>query len=422
MQLKLLNLYKFFSNIATNLVGAFIPVIVYDVTGVISYAILSIILQYLFYTVGNITLKKWYYTKPQVCLLFRIIPIALYSAFIIIMDYNVWVGIVGACVFYGISESLRSLPPDIIYNYVSGGEQGEKGLGLSRLFEQLGVIAALIVGGYVLDINKFLITIVALVIYIISVIPLVMFYVKCKGQKSFNKDFTSNAYIHMNKSVDGKNKCSKLAKRLLFSYALVYLVFSCADALVNAFTLFVAISASASYALVGMLNALYNALYGLGSYLFDKFNSKHDGTIAVSTACIIIAICCGVVGFVRSDIWLYVIFAVCGFFYSFIPIFVLERLFSKSRIMGVGNNALYYCDNYANTSVILAMSCGFFGSMIPVFFAFAIAMVISAGLIPYNEENTRSKLVNYLQHNEIIQRRRRTRSLKLRSSKKINKT
>lgn len=419
MQLKLLNIYKLLSNISTNLVGAFIPIIVYNETGSMLFAVISLILQYVFRIGANYAFKKWYYTKPQVCLIYRIIPIALYSVFIIIMDYNVWVGIVGACVFYGISESLKRMPPEIIYNY-SSLEGDSSGLGLSRLFEQLGIIAALIVGGFMLDVNKIVITLIALGIYVISVIPLLMYYFKSKNDKLFNKEYTSNAYETMKKNSDSKDKGKILAKNLLRSYGWVYFIYSFIDVLTNAFTLHLTAISSASYGTVGLFNAVYNATYGIGSYLFGLINDKKDTTILIQICCVILAVCSAVIGFVENEILLYILFGVLGLCYAPLPVFMLQQLLAKSRIMGVSNEALFVRENASNMSVVVSILFGAFGPMIPVFFSISATMIYGAGLIPYNEERTRKKLVNFLQHNEIIYERKRKRQ-QLRANKSQNK-
>ncbi len=417
MQLRLLNIYKLLANIATNLVGAFIPLIVYNETGVMLYAIVALVLQYVVRIATNFLLKKLYYTKPQLCLMYRIIPIALYSTFIILMDVNVWVGIIGSCVFYGINNSLKSLPPEIIYNYSSQEDSGGK-LGLSRLFEQVGTIAAFVVGGFMLDVNKIVITVISLVIYVIAVIPLFMYYKRSKNDKLFNKEFTSNAYETMKKNAEAKDKGTKLARKITAGYALVYFLYSFLDVFSNAFNLYIMQASSASLSAVGIYSAVYNATYGIGSYIAGKINDRKDTTWMVSISAVLLAVCVAIIPVVHGDIAYYIIFGAVGLFYSPIPIFALQRLLAKTRILGVSNEALFIRENVTNLSVILPIMTGMFGTMIPVFAVISGALAVSTFLIPYNEERTRKLLVNYLQHNEIVYERRRLRQAKKHADKK----
>ncbi len=405
MQLKLLNLYKMLSNIATSLVGAFIPLIVYNETGSMLFGVLALILQFVPRIVCNIVCKKWYYTKPQLVLLLRVIPIVLYSVCIILIDYVLWVGIIGSCVFYGISESFKSIPREVVYNY-SSLEENSGGLGFSRLLEQIGKIAALIIGGYMLDISKVVVTIISLVIYLISVVPLVIYYFKSKNSKTFNRDFTSNAYESMKKNADSKDLGKKISRKLLNSYGWLYFIYSFIDALSDAFVLHLAVK-GITFTTAGLFSAVYNATYGIGSYVFGKINDKKDTTWLIVASCIVIAGCCATIGFVFNEWVLYILFGLIGFLYSFLPVYVLQNLLAKCRIMGVSNESLYIRENTSNFSVIGAMVFGLFGPVWPVFIAIAVTMGAGAYLIPANEENTRKMLVNYLQHNEVVYEKKR---------------
>ena len=57
-QLKLLNFYKILANIATKLVGAFIPLIVLQATGSIAFGALSLVLMYSIRILFNLDRKS----------------------------------------------------------------------------------------------------------------------------------------------------------------------------------------------------------------------------------------------------------------------------------------------------------------------------------------------------------------------------
>ena len=171
-QLKLLNFHKMIANFANNLVGAFVPLIIYQSTGSLIYTIIYLVAQNCLRLIFELLFKNLFGKYPQLFLLLRIIPIALYNVFIFVMDINLIVGVIGVAIFLSLDYAFNVLPKEIIFNYSSLSQKSDKSIGVTRLFEQIGVIVALVVGGFLLDINKTLVLIIALVIYAISVIPL----------------------------------------------------------------------------------------------------------------------------------------------------------------------------------------------------------------------------------------------------------
>lgn len=402
-QLRLLNFHKILANISTNLVGAFIPLIVLQATNNVGFAVLAYIMMYVVRFIFNYILKKYYEKYPQIILLLRIIPMVCYSIFIILIDTNLWVGIFGAVFFYGVNNSFKCLPNEIVYNYASSEKsEGKSPLGFSRLLEQVGVLVALIVGGVMLDFNKTLIVVISVVIYLISVIPLVIYYIRSHNEKTFNKDSISNAQMLYNKKPELKNNATKISKKILLMYALTYFVFCMQDCFGSIFNIHIFLKTN-SFGSAGYVNAIYNFVYGIGCYLFSYFDSKKDTTLLVALSCI------GNVGVIASLIlinyliWWHIAVVFLGLFYGFICTYVLGRLLPKSRIMGVSNEALFYRENASNLSVIFVVLFGLFGGaapMLPVLWVVAGSQLVASALIPFNEEYTRKKLILYLQNHE----------------------
>lgn len=402
MQVKLLNLHKLLSNIATNLVGAFIPLIVYNATGKLLYGIIAYALQYVVRTIVNFIFKNLFLNKPQLSLVYRIIPIILYSVSILLIDSYLWVGIVGAVFFYGVSEAFKNLPKEVIYNYSTLENAGD-GIGLTRLFEQIGTLAAFIVGGYILDISKVTVIIISLSIYAVSCIPLLVYYFKSVNQVGFNKDFTSNAREASKKNEKRFNQGVKVGKKIITSYMITYFLYCFVDALTTAYMLLIMVKGQGNYSQAGIFTAVYNGAYGIGAYLFGILFDKKDTTGWVIACSLIMA--GGVMGiaFAQNVYLLYVLFAVVGFAYGLLPLFMLQNLLAKIRILGMSNRALVEREYACGMSVAVAILFGSFGTLLPVFIAISSALAITAYRIPYNESKTRRLLVNYLQNNEIIQ-------------------
>lgn len=401
-QLKLLNFYKILANVATNLVGAFIPLIVLQATGSVAYGMLSIILMYGVRILFNFLFRNLYEKYPQIILLLRIVTVLGYSVSIILIDSYLWVGIIGAVLFYGIDNSFKCLPIEILFNYSSSESGEEKSpLGFSRLMEQVGVLIALVVGGVMLDVDKTLITIISIVIYGVSVIPLVVYYIKSHKLKTFNKDAVSNAQLLYEKNPELNKKSKDISKKVLIGYTITYFFFCLQDVLGNAFNIHIFLETS-SYGSAGYINALYNACYGLGCYLFSYFDSKKDTTPLIIVSGLVSGlVIIGIVLF-QNFVWYYVAMAVLGVLFGFICTYALSRLLPKCRIMGVSNEALFFRENTSDVSVIFATIFGLWGSMVPVFICIAVGDILSSIVLPLNEEYSRKQLIKYLQNHEKI--------------------
>lgn len=410
MQLKLLNIHKLLANFATNLVGAFIPIIVFEATGSMFLGVLTYLLQYLIRMLVTIILRKQFETKPQLMLMFGAIPILMYSIFVIVINYNLWVGVVGVIIFNGVNSAFTAMPREYILNYASlNNNNEESSLGFTRFIEQVGVFISYLVGGYLLGINKIIVVAISIAIYLASVVPLVMFYNKSKTEKTFNSDAVSNAQLTFKANNTEKYNYGKvLSKKLILIYGVTYFIYCFFDAFLKLFNIHL-FATTDSYAIAGVFNAIYNASYGVGCYVFGKIAEKKDILIHVIVCLVVMGVSVLCISFIDS-LWLrYVLFGVLGFAYSPVPLFNFQRLITKSRILGKSNTALYVREQSSNISVIVACSAGLFGTIVPCFILIASTLFASAGIIPYHEEKSRRLLVDYLQFNEITSKRRRGR-------------
>lgn len=409
-QLKLLNIHKMLANFANNLIGAFVSLIIYQATNSLPLAILYLVLVNTLKTIFTIAFKKLFYKYPQLFLLLRIIPITLYNLFILLLDVNIIVGTIGVCIFYALDTAFNNLPKELIFNYSSLSEsnKSDNSIGITRLFEQAGIIVALIVGGYLLDVNKTLVLILALSIYTISVIPLLIYYIKCRKQKTFNKDATSNAINTINKIETAKNETKQTTLRILITYGIMYTSFALVDIVQTSYSLFIFIQ-KGEFALAGILNAIYNTFYAIGFYFAGKINEKKDTTILVSILSIVIGIVIIILPFIDIDnafILPCLIYGIIGFGLPFISLFVLDRMLTKTRIMGCSNDALFTREIACMGTYAVGYAFGFI-NLIAVFIAVGISMFCSSAIIPVGEESTRKDLVDFLQNNEVTQRSKR---------------
>ncbi len=406
-QLKLLNFHKMISNFANNLVGAFVSLIIFQATGSMTYAILYLVANTILRLLFGLLLKNYYGKYPQLFLLIRIVPITIYNLSIFLLDNHLVLGIILICVFKSLDWALANVPKEVIFNYSSlttGKKDGKSSIGVTRLFEQSGTIIALIVGGYLLDFNQTLVLIISLVIYAISVIPLVMFYLKSRHQKTFNKDATSNAVTTLSKKNEELHKESqRLTKKLLLNYFIIYFSFAFVDCLSTAYNLYI-FEQQGEFATAGILSAVFNTFYAIGFYVAGIVNEKYDTTKFVSLCCVIIGAGVIAMPFIPIDtmlILICIIYGAIAFCNTFISLFVLDRMLLKSRIMACSNKALFLRESACVTAYIICYSCGLFG-LLGLFIVTSVVMTSSSVIIPVSEEKTRQNLVDYLQNNEKL--------------------
>ena len=414
-QLQLLNFHKMLANFANNLVGAFMILIVYQYTGSLAAAMIYGIAHHTLRLFINIALDKTkvFSRYPQLMLLIRAIPIISYNILVILLEleFNVWFCIIGICIFQAFDYGLNNVSKEIIFNYSSLNKSGGS-LGLTRVFEQIGTIVALIAGGMLLDLSPILVVCISISLYLISVIPLVNYYLKSRKSKTFNKDAISNAVAVLDKKENAATSSKKLSKQLLITYGFVYFSFAFLDLMTGMFNLSVYIS-QGSFTTAGILSAIFNVVYMVGSYIAGDLNEKKDLSIFISICCAVIGASVFFLPYIAANLntmfWaVCVIYGIIGILYPFVSIFVLQRMLSKTRIVGCSNSALVIREE----ACVVAYSAGYamgFVSIPAIFILMGIALIATSGIIPACEEITRKNLVDYLQNNEVTHSKKRTK-------------
>ncbi len=405
MQLKLLNFHKILSQFASNIVGAFIALIIYQSTNSFSYAFLFLVLNMVLRIIFSRIFFKAMERKPQVFLAIRLFPFLFYSLSILLLDTHLKVlGIILSVVFHSLAVTFKDMPMELIFSY-SSLNKGASSNGLSRLFEYIGVISAIIIGGLFLDnLPKWVAIAIACGSYLISVIPLLVYYFKQKNSKTFNQDATSNAVESFEKIKIKKRQKNVITKKLLVRYFFIYFAFCVYDALMQLLSLYLFKVSAESYSFTSYIQASFYALFGLGCFIAGKLEDNIDLTNIVSICCIASGAVVCLVPFVAQIIWLEVVlFGIIGFLYSFISIFCYSRMMTRCKIMGVSNLALQGRAQASRYSQILIFGIGAIGPFmfIPAFIITGVIFASCAIFIPKNEETTRQMLVDYLENNRL---------------------
>jgi len=405
MQLKLLNFHKFFSQFASNIVGAFIALIIYQSTNSFTFAFM-----FLFIAMAlRIILTKIFYKqmakKPQLFLLIRLVPFLLYSTSVLLLDtpYTI-LGIVLSSIFYGFTVAFKDIPMEFVFSY-STLNKGASSNGFSRLLEYCGVISAIIIGGAFLDnMPKWVAIMVACLAYLISVIPLFVYYLKNRKNKGFNKEAVSNAVESFKDIKIKKHQQNIISKKLLTRYFIIYLLFCVYDALMSLFNLYLFKVSAESYSFTSYIQASFYAMFGLGCFVAGKMDEKLDLTKIVSLCCVVSGLIVCIIPFVAHMLWLEIIlFGIVGFLYSFISIFCYSRMMTRCKIMGVSNRALLNRAQASRWAQMIIYGVAMISPVmfIPAFILTGLMFGSCSFVIPINEEKTREILVDYLQNNKM---------------------
>lgn len=397
MQLKLLNFHKMLANFSTSLVGGFIPLIIYKNTQSLFWALFYLFAMYIINFTFNQIFRKQFIKRPQLFLVLRAIPILIYSFAVLLIDVSFVWGVVLVAIFYAANISFRSNSTEIILNYSVSQNTDSKSFGLTRVFEQLGTIVAQIAGGLFLDyLNTYVLIALAIGIYLISCIPLLIYYINAHKQKGFNTEMTSNALVQFAQNPDKTEKGEKVSNKILFQYGLVYYLVGFLDTFCDIFNIFMYVK-TGQFAFAGYFSAIYNSTYAISSYINGWISSKHDTTI-LAAICLMINACCVVAVSLVGNVWVqFALFGVIGFAYPYYSLFLIERLLSKTRILGVSNKAIFTRDDVSVLGKVSCLSVSLFGFLIPTFSVLGTALFGAGILLPVNEENTRKTLINYLE-------------------------
>lgn len=410
MQLKYLNFYKIISQFATNIVGAFVPLIIFQATGNLILTFAYVLSELVLRIVFNLCFGKLFKKYPQIMLLLRVFPVLIYSLCILLLDYNLVLGVILVGVFYSLSMSFKELPMEIIFNYSSlngAEESSSKGLGLSRLFEQLGLLIAIVMGGLFIEkLGKVIPIIIAIVSYLISIIPLIIYYVKEKKNPLFNKDAVSNA---LNAFKGNKVKAiqeKQIKKKVLRNIFINYFTTSATDEVTTMFMIFLFAKNPNAYSLAGYMQASMWFMYGIGCVFAEKYSTRHDPTTLCKICSVVVALVVTALPFTVTYNCVPVaiaLFAVMGFFYGPISSYQYQCMLAKTRILGISNDGL--CTRalaYNSAKIPGFVACMFGITAIP------IAIWLCAGIhatavytFPAVEESNRKLIVDYLQNNRM---------------------
>ncbi|MDR0850736.1 MAG: MFS transporter [Christensenellaceae bacterium] len=401
-QIKLLNFHKSIASFATGIIGTFIPLLIYQKTGSILFAFLFFASYLLLGVLFDTIFKKLYQKYPQIFLVLRIFPILIYVLSILLFDYNIMLGAVIVCIFQALSVSFQDLPKENIFNYSSGGQNTGKSLGWTRFLEQCGQVSAIVAGGLLLDyLNTYVVIIISVIVYLISAIPLLIYYFKERNNPTFNKESVSNA-IETFKDIRIKNvQYRRVTRQMFLGYGTVYTLFCALDALMPMLMIYMFVNGAGSFAYAGYMQALWYLTFSGGQIFVSKIDAKKDTTkLAVGAALTMAALVCAL-PFAISHPWLILILVtIAGLCYGPISYHSMVRLLERSRIMGCSGHIIYgrRLGISIGPAIPSLVACAF---LMPGFFVISGMVIAFAIFMPINDEAMRKNMVDYLQNNNL---------------------
>lgn len=404
MEFKYFGFYKSISNFATNLIGVFLPLLIYEQTGLFYLAILFYVSQYLLNILFSAILKKLVFAKPQILLLWRIIPFVLYSVCIMLLEINVFVFAVPLCIFYSLNVAMSVPPEEILLNY-SSEENYSEHLGISDFLTYLFACLSVVAGGYILDnINPITLTIISVVLYGISLIPLIIFYNKNKNKTTFNQELTTNA-VEQDKNLEKKEQTRK---SLISKYSLILGLTFCIDACYALVSLLVYIKFDL-FTISAIIYGLSDLLYGASSLLVGKWHEKKDISFFAKLSAYISGFVILLIPIIDNQIVLMIIVCIISILEPLLIIYLSDNMIQKTRILGVSNSALFYYTNsfWVTTSICLIVAIS--GTLVPSFILSGLGTMSVGMLIDKHEDKTNQIVIDYLDQVQIKKKRKRKR-------------
>ena len=404
MQFKLLQIYRCVSSFATSLIANFVPLIIYQYAIVkwskafsISLAFGYLIVCYLLITIFSWILKKALYSKPQVFLCLRIIPIIAMLIFVAFLYTNSIIIMLCVAVSNAFNVVFSSIPQEAIYNFVSV-DKNSKALGITRAFTQAGYILASIFGGLFLDkINETFVVIISLTLYVASSLPLLIYYIKNRKTKGFNTESIATIV----QSLESDAKTQKVRKQFLRENFFAYLLIGATDQFYEFFGIMLFIT-TGSYFASGIAFGIYDGLYAVMCLVAGYFLQKYDGKWMAFSSLIIMALV-WIPCLLVDIVWLKcVLFLSNALIQPFFILYTFQMFLDKARILGVSNRQLLDYNNACHTSYSIVCSLGLIGSYISCIIGAIVFAVVGAFNLIRAEKKTTKDLVAFLSQNEIV--------------------
>ena len=401
MQYKLLNYYKLLSIFATNLVGAFIPLIIYKASNNLILAITYLLCQSTVKLISNHIFKKQFQKYPQLFLMFRIIPLTLYNIFLILIDKYLIISVIMIPICYGINSSFKNVANNIIFNYSSNTKRPQRQLVVTRIAETMSYVISSIAGGLFLDFNQTVLIIISLSLYFISVLPIFIYFIIHRKEFTFNKDYVSNAVITFESNIEKQAVTKKLIRSFILNYFVMYTIFCVIDSFTNMYNINAFIN-NPTFTKAGYITSLFYLSKLVALLCVPLISKKLNIYIFTSILSVLTGVSIVVLPYIDNAIIVPILFSIYGFGYSTASYYMMNSIMTKTRILGINNESLVASqDGIVSGTILASLFVISVNSILPVFYFMLCAMIVFAIYFPWIEEKMRKQMVDYLNDNKV---------------------
>lgn len=401
-QFRLFAYYRIVSNFATNLLGVFVPLLIFQATGKLYLAILYWMIERLARIAGDYFLRHFVRKKPQIAMLLRLIPLAICYIFIIYLDTSNAI-ILGIFLemSLGLSNALKTMPQDVLFNYLDSKKSIPTGL--MRSIDRIGIVLSILLGGFLLDhFGQTIVALLALILYFLAALPLYLYYIRNRRNKTFNIEYTSNATLYYESKEESSVYYQKTKKSVLLGYSILHFLISTMDQTITILNLYL-FTSNQSYLSAGIYSSLYEMCYGITAYLVGIYTRSHNPSPIITAGCILSGVLCTFLPYTKNIYLLGAYCALLGVCMAAIATVEFHQQLEKTRIIGCSNNVIYNREYSGLTGQSFVTLFGVLGlGLLPCFFVMSICGIASGIYYNVNEENCRKKIVDFIHQNDIV--------------------
>lgn len=302
----LIFLHKFLKAIADSIIKIFIPLYILKETGNLTFALTYLIAFNFFTIIFMLILKKVIQKYGIITIILHFLPIIIAEALLSLLNINIWL-VLGAAVLMALSQTLYSIPLNLIFNF--GDEKTN--IAKFQVSSNIGTLIFTLISGFVISSaikNSFLImSVCSCIFYIVSVIPIGYSYRELKEKYEL---FKSKQTIKISSPTDKKFRIFHICFGL-FQTTL--------DNLIPIFLYVNNLSFEAVTTLIALVELLKIGVNYFAKYLVKI--EKQNVSCAISCIIFIVSLICII--FIKNSIALYVLSCVCSvtFPLTFVPMF-----------------------------------------------------------------------------------------------------
>lgn len=393
--------YRILSNFATNLLGVFVPLLIFNATGKLYLAILYWMIERLTRIICDFFLRHFVKKRPQLAILLRLIPLAITYILIIYLNTHNAI-ILGIFLEFtlGIANSLKTLPQDILFNYMDSKKAISTGL--MRSIDRVGIVLSILLGGFMLEyLGQIYVALIALSFYVIASLPIYLNFIKSKRTKNFNIEYTSNATAYYQKQSENNIYYQKTKQSVLLGYTILHFLISTMDQTITILNLYL-FTSHQSYLSAGIYSALYEMCYGITAYIVGLYIKSHNPSSIITAGCILSGVLCTFLPYTKNIYLLGLYCALLGVCMAAISSIEFHQQLEKTRIIGCSNEVIFNREYSGLVGQSFVTLFGILGlGLLPCFFVMSVCGITSGIYYNVNEENCRKKIVDFIHQNDI---------------------